>query len=304
MAQKIFITGATGYLGSAIAARLARAGADVRGLTRGEDGARALEAVGVRPVVADAAKPQDWTGELQNCDVAIHAAADMAAPAALDQKVLEAVKTAAVDGRVRRFLYTSGMWVYGDTGGAVVDETAPLRALPLVRWRVAHEDAALDLVHHEVEAVVLQPTIVYGERRGIVGGMFAEARDARTVPVYGDGAQHWGLVHRDDLAEAYALALEHGRAGERYILGDESRLTQRQIAEAIARVTGATARVVPGQDVLATLGPYGEALLASQMSTAGKARRELGWVPRHTSFANEAEAMWREFQAGTQASVG
>lgn len=303
MPLKIFITGATGYLGSAVAARLARAGHDVRGLARTDDGARALQAAGVRPVRGDLGAPDAWIGELKNCDVAVQAATDYTDAAALDRRVLEAVKTAAVDGRVRRFLYTSGMWVYGDTAGAVVDETAPQRPLAIVKWRTAHEDAALDLVHHEVDAVVMQPTIVYGERRGIVGGLFAEARERGTVTVYGSGEQHWGLVHRDDVAEAYALALEHGRAGERYIVGDESRLTQRQVAEAIARTTGANLRVRPAAEVLAELGPYGEALLASQLHSAGKARRELGWVPRHTSFVNEVDDLHREWQAGQKAPV-
>jgi nucleoside-diphosphate-sugar epimerase len=303
MPLKIFVTGATGYIGSAVSARLARAGHEVRGLTRTPNGVRALEACGARPVVGDISSINVWAGELKNCDVVVHAASDRSAPAVQDQKVLEAVKSAAVDGRVRRFLYTSGIWAYGDAGDAVIDESTPMRPLPLVKWRVAHEEVALDLIHHEVEAIVLQPAIVYGERRGILGGLFAEARDQGTVTVYGSGEQHWGAVHRSDLAEAYALALEHGKGGERYIVADESRHTQRQIAEAIARSTGANLAVVPAADVLGTLGPYGEALLTSQISTAGKARRELGWVPRHTSFVAEAEAMYREWQEGRQASV-
>jgi len=76
MSQRIFVTGATGYLGGAVAARLARKGHKVYGLTRALENTRALEAVGVIPVIGDLADRQEWHGVLQNCDVAIHAAFD------------------------------------------------------------------------------------------------------------------------------------------------------------------------------------------------------------------------------------
>jgi len=133
--------------------------------------------------------------------------------------------------------------------------------------------------------------------------MFAEARGRRTVTIPGAGSQHWPLVHRDDLAEAYRLALEYARGGERYVLADESKHTAGEIGEAIARVTGAAARRKEPAAVLRELGGYGEALLLDQMATAAKARRELGWVPPHTSFVNQVEAIYGEWQTGQQAPV-
>ncbi len=297
MPHRIFVTGATGYLGGAIATRLARDGHTVLGLARDESRAGALRAAGVQPVIGDLAEPRTFVGALKNCDVVVHAASDPKAAAPRDQQVLDAVRAAAEDGRVRRFLYTSGMWVHGDTAGATVDEETPLAPLPIVRWRPAHEDLALDLARFEVKTVVLRPTIVYGEGRGILGGMFAEARDRHTVTVPGDGSQHWGMVHRDDVAEAYALALERAQGGERYILNDGSEPTLHAIAAAIARATGAEPRPWARAEVLKALGPYGEALLASQRSSAARARRDLGWAPRHASFVDEIDSLFREWLA-------
>ena len=213
--KRIFVTGASGYLGSAIAARMARGGHEVYGLTRRKRSAEALERMGVKPVVGDLSKRATFVGVLKNCDAIVHAASDPRAWAERDQAALEAFRAAAQDGRVRRLLYTSGVWVHGDTAGKVVDETAVLDPAELVRWRVTHEEVALDLADDEVAVVVFRPAILYGESRGIIGGLFDEARAKRTVTLPGDGAQHWELVHRDDVAEAYHLALEYARGGER-----------------------------------------------------------------------------------------
>lgn len=304
MNTKVFVTGAAGYLGSAIAARLARAGYEVLGLTRDDAHAEAMSRAGVGPVVGDFGKPETFIGKLKNCDVAVHAAfADLGVPALVDQRALELFADAAEDGRLRRLLYTSGVWVYGDTGEKPVDETSPLRPFDHVSWRAAHEEVVMDLVQHEVVSVVLRPTIVYGESRGIIGGWFAEARERGTVSIYGNGDQHWGLVHRDDVAEAYRLCLEHGQPGDRFLLADGSDFTVREIGESIARATGAALQTIPAAQVLAELGSYGQALISNSRGSSARARRELGWVPRHTSFAAEVDGLYHEWMGPREAQV-
>jgi nucleoside-diphosphate-sugar epimerase len=303
--SKIFLTGASGYLGSAIAARLVRAGHEVLGLTRTPGAAVRLQRLGVVPVVGDLLKPETFVGTLKNCDAAIHAASadEGASPVVLDERALAAFADAAEDGRLRRFLYTSGLWVHGDTGGQVIDESTPLAPLDLVRWRAAHEDVVMDLAQIEVAPIVFRPGIVYGESRGILAHWFQEAKDEGTVSWYGSGEQCWPLVHRDDVAEAYALGLEHAAGGERYLLADGSSLTVREIAVAVASVTGATARAQSEEQVIATLGLLGRAFLASLRINATKARRDLGWVPRHTNFVAEVEAIHREWLEPREAQV-
>jgi len=300
---KVFVLGATGYLGSAIIARLVRSGLDVRGLARDAGRARVVEALGARSVLGRLEEPESVVAEMKNCDAVVQAAIDDADPETTDRAALEVIRAAAHDGRVRRVLYTSSVWAHGDTRGAIVDETAPLAPPERSRWRPAHEQAALDLEETEVVTVVLRPSVVYGGRGGILGDWFEEAKTKGTVTYPGDGAQRWGLVHREDLADAYALALEHARGGERYILVDESRQTVRELAEAVATATGARALPRDRREVVEALGAYGAALLMDQQFTAARARRELGWVPGHTSFVAEARSLLREWELATGAAV-
>ena len=303
MKRRVFVTGAGGYLGSGIASRLARGGFEVTGLVR--DGARAgsLASAGVRPVVGDFDHLDTWDGALRNADAVVHTAWSFEDTATNDQKALVAIRDAIQDGRVGRVLYTSGLWVCGDSGERVLDENDPPAPLPVARWRAAHEDVALDLAHFDIDVLVLRVGVVYGEARGLIGRWFDEARESHTVTVPGSGEQFWPLVHRDDVSEAFALALEHGRAGERYHLCDESQLTAREIGAAVARATGAELRFADAAGVIERQGACGEGLLASQKATSAKARRELGWVPLHSNFVREADDLFREWSAGREAPV-
>ena len=294
---RVFITGVSGYLGGAIATRLVRSGYEVHGLTRNIDRVSDLSACGIHPVVGTLSKPDTFLPALKNCDAAIHTAFDPSDVANQDRLALEAIRTGALDGRVRQLIYTSSAWVHGDTGGQPVDESTPINPIDLVRWRAAHEDVAIDLSEHDVKVVVLRPATVYGSSRGIIGSMFAEAHDHGTLQYAGTGAQHWGVIHRDDIAEAYLRALERSTGGERYLLSDGSQYTVRQIAEAIAKVTGAQLRPRDPSEVLKQLGLFGRALLTSQKIDATKARRELGWTPKHTSVIDEAAQLDQDWLA-------
>jgi nucleoside-diphosphate-sugar epimerase len=301
--MRVFVTGATGYLGRAIAARLVKGGYEVHGLTRKSERAETLRGIGVRPVVGDITRPESYVAELKNCDAVVHAATFDEEVAKRDQMALETIRAGVVDGRVRHFLFTSGVWVHGETGVAIEDETDPPKPAELVAWRPAHEEVALDMVEHEAHVSVMRPGLVYGGVGGIFGGWFREARAGHPIGYPGDGHQRWNLVHRDDVAEGYRLALEHGRGGQRFLLVDESRFTARELAEAAARAAGVEARPLSREQTLERYGKAGLATLMDQRVTSARARRELGWVPRHSSFVAEIEDLYREWAAGQKAAV-
>src|SRR5262245_18195635 len=166
MNQRIFVTGASGYIGSAIAARLARKGHKVFGLTRSREHAKALDCAGIAPVIGDLAGDQDWRGVLQNCDGAVHTAFDGENGAAdVDQAALEALRCASLDGRVRRVLYTSGTWVHGHGVDGLADERTPLAPLGVVQWRAPHEADPPDLAAPQGEGANLGPGLGYGHDR-------------------------------------------------------------------------------------------------------------------------------------------
>jgi nucleoside-diphosphate-sugar epimerase len=304
MNHRVFVTGASGYVGGAIARHFVRSGHVVFGLTRSPERASTLAENGVQPVIGDFKEPDTYVSELKNCDSVVHAGLEAGPEASRqDQRALEAIQAAVEDGRVRRVLYTSSVWVHGDSAGAVVDETSPLDPPEIAAWRAPHEEVVLDMLEHEVTAVILRLGMVYGGSGGLFGGWFREAKDKGIIG-YPQGDQHWNTVHVDDVAAAYALALEDGPSGARFLLTDESRPTVRELAEAAARAAGAKAVAWSRDEVRTKLGPFGEAMLLDLQVTSARARRELGWTPMHTSFVSEAERLLGEWRAGREAKVG
>jgi nucleoside-diphosphate-sugar epimerase len=162
---------------------------------------------------------------------------------------------------------------------------------------------ALDLGDHDVHVSVMRPGMVYGGGGGLFGSWFREAHQRHTITYPGDGHQRWNPVHRDDLADAYRLALEHVQGAQKFLLVDESHFAVRELAEAAARVCGAQAQPLEPGEVIRQFGEFGESLLTDRKLTAAKARRELGWVPRHVSFVAEAEAIHREWLEARQTAL-
>ena len=298
--MKVFITGATGYIGSAVAETFARAGHRVTGLVRSEAGARNLAAREVSAVAGSMEAPESYRRAAQEAQVLVHCAAEMSGRGAeLDRTTVETLLAAAAEaGRPRLVVYTSGVWVLGDTGGEAADESAPLRAPAVVAHRVDTEGRVLGASTGAVRTLVLRPGCVYGGRGGLTGMWFASAAADGAARMVGDGGNRWSMVHVDDLARLYLLAAESPWGGEVFNATDRSRFTVRQCAEAASREAGAAGRVaaVPVEEAAAGLGGVAECLAMDQHVDSSKAVRLLGWQPRHAGFVDEvarAFAAWR-----------
>jgi len=297
----VFVTGASGYVGGAAARALRRAGHRVFGLVRNEAKARAVEAHEITPVLGDLADPTTYTSVAARCAVVVHAAFDNNSRGIpKDRAVVEGLLEATRRGggaQTRTLIYTSGVWVHGDTRGALVDETSPLDPLPLVSWRPPHE--SLVLAADGVRGLVLRPGCVYGGAGGMPGQWFASAADGVPPEVVGDGGNRWALVHIDDLGEAYRLAAESGVTREVLNIVERSSETVREMAVAAARAAGLSGEIRsrPLIDARKALGPFADALAADQRIDGGKAERILGWHPRHRGFVAEADAFYRAWRA-------
>ena len=284
--MKVFLTGATGYLGSAIAEALLAAGHSVVGLARTIETEQDLRKSGITPWRGDLKTPKSLNAALESCEAVIHAGTTNNGRIDTDAVVhmIDELKSSG-----KPFVYTSGAWVIGDTGGRVMDETAPLNPIPLVAWRVGVEKVVLASDTNNVRGIVIRPAIVYGRALGVPSMFVQSANETGAARYIGAGENHWPTVHVEDLAELYVLALEKARPGSVYLAADGPAYRVREIAEAAGFAADAGGRTVswPLEEARKTLGEFADALVLDQELTAEKAKRELGWKPRAVSILEE-----------------
>jgi nucleoside-diphosphate-sugar epimerase len=295
----IFITGATGYIGLAVAQAFRRAGHRVSGLARSAVAAETLMRHEVAPVLGALETPERYQEAAARADVIVHAAVDYTTDTGLrDAQAVRTLLGVAVEAHVpKSFLYTSGAWVYGETGDAIADETHPERPASVVAWRPAVERMVLRAPH--LRAVVMRPGVVYGQRGGLTGAWFEGARAGR-LSVVGGGTNHWAMVHVMDLADAYLRAAEGRVGGEIFNLADGTSATLGELAQAAASAVGyhGTIGMTPIAHAVADQGPVAEALALDQRISSDKARRLLGWRARHAGFIADATTYYAAWRAG------
>ena len=297
--MKCFITGATGYIGFHVACALRRAGHEVWGLARTPEKGRLLSQQEIFPVIGTLQQPAAWQARAAECSVLIHAAQDLqtADSPLLDRQAVEALLATAMAGaRPKTVIYTSGAWVYGNTGSKLVDETTALTPARLVARRPATEQ--LVLASNLVKGIVIRPGCVYGKQGGRPGTWFAGARKQK-LQVIGDGRTRWAMVHVEDLADAYLRAAESGLAGEVFNVSDRSRATVLEMAGSAAKTAGydGEVTVVPLAEALQTMGDFAECLALDQHIDSRKAVRLLGWQPAHGGFVDEVERYFESWCA-------
>lgn len=297
--MRVFITGATGYIGFNVAKAFRRTGHEVWGLTRSTEKAGILARNEIHPVLGSMQQPDSLKTIVADSDVIVHAAIDYQADsAALDAATVQVLLDAARQApQPKTLIYTSGVWVYGSTNGRPADEQTPPAPARAVAWRPEVESAVLNA--GGIRGLVIRPGVVYGQGGGLTGLWFDGASNGDLLRVVGDGYNHWAMVHVDDLARGYVQAAESGLAGEAFNLVDPSRATVMEMASAAARAAGYTRQLefIPVDAAARDMGDLAEALALDQVVDAGKAARLLGWQPNHNGFAAEVDTYFKAWQA-------
>ena len=282
----VFLTGATGYIGSAVAEALQKAGHKVTGLARTAEKAKQLEARGIRAALGDLLQPETVAAPARAAGGVIHTASTNDANAAQADAATVRAILAALEDTGKPFVYTSGVWLLGSTGDRVAGEDAPLHPTPLVAHRAAVEQEVLGYKSRGVRAVVIRPALVYGRGGGGILKMFIHsARETGAVRYVGDGQNRWPFVDVDDLAQLYVLALEKATAGSLYHAAHGPSYRVKETAEAASFGAGTKGKTQswPLEEARKTLRGFADALVLDQQVSAEKAKKELGWSPRASS---------------------
>lgn len=300
--MKVFVTGATGYVGGAVVDALLEGGHEVTGLTSSDGKAADLEARGVRPVVGGLGDPESWRSAAARAEALVHAAFDYGAgdPVELDGLAIDTLLSAAGEASGSRPLaYTSGVWVLGNTGDREVDESAvPDEPFELVTWRPAHEQLVLDAGRRVAPAVV-RPGVLYGGTRGLMVPFFQSAAEEGASTYVGEGRNRMALIHKDDVGRLYRAIVERGATGVFHAV-DRTPMPMVDVARAASEAAGAggETRSVPLAEAREELGPVADALCLDQVVAARRSAEVLGWSPRFPSFRDGAETAYREWREG------
>jgi nucleoside-diphosphate-sugar epimerase len=299
--MRIFLTGATGYIGHAVLEALVRGGHHVTGLVRHSERARLVAASGGHPLIGELARPESYKQAAEEHDGIIHAGFD-SRPGGIEtdriaiDALAAAARAASSRGDGRFLIYTSGVWVLGHTREPAT-ESAILDPAPHVTWRPLHEQAVLQAAGSGLRAVIVRPGIVYGGTGGIIGELFRDAMNG-LVRVIGTGENHWPLVYGRDLGDLFVrLALRADASGV-YHANDEADESVNDIVEAVVThvPNEPSVRHVPLEEARAKMGPYAVALTLDQRVRSPRAHA-LGWTPSLHSVAGNVARLLEEWRA-------
>lgn len=289
--MRVFVTGATGFVGSAVVKELLGAGHQVLGLARSEASAQALIAVGAEVLYGNLEELESLKKGATSTDGTIHCGfihdfANFAASVEVDKKAIETIG-AALEGSGKPFINTSGTAGLSGLGRPGTEDDVAGPAFP----RSLAEEMTLALAEKGVRAMVLRlPPSVHGDGdHGFVPVLIGVAREKGVAAYIGDGQNHWPAVHRLDAARLYRLALEKGTAGSRYhAIGDQG-VTAKRIAEAIGHRLNVPVGSVLKEEAPAHFGWIGHFFSLDVPATSVKTFEQLGWTATGVGLIEDLE---------------
>ncbi|MDZ4876977.1 MAG: Aurachin B dehydrogenase [Chroococcidiopsis cubana SAG 39.79] len=288
--MKIFVTGASGYIGGSIATALVSAGHEVLGLCRSAAKVALLKQRSIEPVLGSLRDEQILFQAARRADAVINAAnAD-------DPFVVE-VLLQALEGSGKKLIHTSGSSIVGDRAAGVYSNRIFHEDLPRpIRFekigRVAVDTHVIESVVREVHSVVMCPCLIYGDGTGLhaqsiqIPGTIAVAQKHQMARYIGRGENIWSTVHIEDVVSAYMLALEKAPTGSFFFL-ENGESSFREIAQTIQDELGfeGTAQSWTIEEAIREWGQEGAhfAFGSNSRIRSQKARSILGWNPKYSS---------------------
>jgi nucleoside-diphosphate-sugar epimerase len=292
--MRVFLTGATGFIGSHVIPELIASGHRVLGLTRSDAGARQLEAAGVEVHRGDLEKPETLASGAAAADAVIHCAFDHNFASFFENTKKDERNIAAMGealaGTHKPILITSGVGIGTPLNGgpATEDVLNPRHANP----RIATELAGAALIARRIDVRTIRlPQVHDTTRAGLITPLVAEARRAGAVAYLGDGQTRWSAAHVSDVAKLYVLALEKGEPGARYHASVEEGVTARAIAEAIGKGAGLPVRSIAADEVEHFCGWMAPFAALDMTASNAWTRARLGWEPIGPDLLTDLTAM-------------
>ena len=292
--MRVFLTGATGFIGSHIVPELLAAGHQVLGLARSDAGAQSLAAAGVeahRGTLEDLDSLRDGAAQV---DAVIHTAFDhdftnFVANCEKDRRAIEALGETLL-GSGRPLVVTSGVGM-GDAGhGEPATEDVFNTSHP--NPRVASEVQSKAMLDKGIDVrVVRLPQVHDKVKQGLISPYIEAARATRVAAYVGDGANRWSAAHVLDVAKLYALVLDKGQKGARYHAVAEEGVTARDIAEVVAKGLGATATSLSPEDARAHFGWFAMFAGLDLRASSTWTRAQLGWAPTGPGLIADLQEM-------------
>ncbi|HXG87727.1 MAG TPA: NAD(P)H-binding protein [Vicinamibacterales bacterium] len=297
--MRVFLTGATGYIGSAVLDAALRAEHRVTAIVRDPEKAERMTARGVTPVVGELGTPSSYAAALDGAEAVIHTAFE-GSPRGIEkdreaiETLLSSIKNSTSD-TPPAFIYTSGIWVLGNTTKPADEETV-IDPVAHVAWRPAHEQRVLEAGTNGLRTIIVRPGIVYGGSRGIVSDLLKDALNGM-MRVIGPGKNRWPTVYDRDLGELYVRLLQTPDARGVFHANDETDERVNDIVEAIAEhlTQRPDIRHMPMPEARRKLGTYADALALDQRVRSPRAQA-LGWAPTLSSITANVPRLFEEFR--------